>query len=511
MASGLSDLAQAHPDEVVVSDGQTSYSRAALNDRVNQVMALLVGNNLAAGDRCGVLAGNSSDYLVAVLAAALLGIDPVPVNWHLTSDETTHVLRSSRCRALFADSDHASIAESAAAKSGTDIVLPLCQSLDAVIAALPADEPGERGFASPLYFTSGTTGLPKATQMSQLSAIVTGEGFAADSRARGVDTETVHLTVGPLYHAGPLTQAVRTVMGGGRVHVMRRFDAEGALAAIDEHRVTDTICVPIHLVRLLRLPDEVKAAYDVSSMRRIFHIAAMMPPEVKRAMIDWFGPVVSDGYGASEVGVVTQISSEEWLERPGSVGRPIPNMNIEIIGEDDRALPPGDVGQIFISNDTGLDISYVDDVEKTRAAHRKPGQFTLGDLGWLDEDGYLFLADRRVDLIISGGVNIYPAEVESHLMMHPAIDDVGVFAVPDPEWGHAVKATVKLRAGSEPGPDLESEILTWLSGRVARFKVPKSIDFSATLPRFSNGKLHRRQLRAPYWDGVGSDVGDGAH
>lgn len=499
MAAGLVDVVADDPGRLLISDGLTSLTGHQFNERVNQVMAALETNGVAEGDRFAVLGGNSVDYVVVVIALLSSGVDAVPVNWHLGAAEMAYILESSRCRGLFVDDDFAALGRDAAAQADVEIVLPFGLSLDATLATQSAAEPTPRRFASPVYFTSGTTGRPKGTQMSELKTGVTASAFIADARAKGMGSGIVHLTVGPLYHAGPLTQAIRCVMVGGQLHVMRRFDPVAALAAIDEHRVTDIICVPTHLVRLLRVPDETKERYDVSSMRRVFHIAAMMPPDVKRQMIEWFGPVVSDGYGASEVGVVTLISSEEWLARPGSVGRPIANMSIEIVGDDDEALNPGEVGQIYISNDAGIDISYVDDPMKTAEAHRKPGQFTLGDLGWVDEDGYLYLADRRVDLIISGGVNIYPAEIETELIMHPAVDDVGVFAIPDAEWGHQVKAAVKLRQGHMASVELEAELLEWLRGRVAHYKVPKSIDFAAELPRYSNGKLHRRELRDPYW------------
>ncbi|MGI9623753.1 MAG: AMP-binding protein [Acidimicrobiales bacterium] len=497
----MSELSLEDPDALLVSDGSQVLSRADFNTLVNRTMALLDGVGVSSGDRCGILALNSADYMVATVATALMGVDPVPISWHLSQSEVAYILENSRCVGIFVDSEHEATGSEAARSAGVDRVLAMGDRLSDLADGYSADEQPERGFSSPLYFTSGTTGRPKGTQMSQLRSSTTATEFAVDAVTKGVGPATVHLTVGPLYHAGPLTQAIRTVMVGGRLHIMSRFDAEQALALIDEHQITDTICVPIHLVRLLRLPEETRGAYDVSSMQRIFHIAAMMPPDVKRGVIDWFGPVVTDGYGASEVGVVTQIGSEEWLERPGSVGRPIPHMHIEIIGDDDEPVPNGEVGHIFISNDAGLDISYVDDAEKTAAAHRRPGQFTLGDLGWLDDDGYLYLADRRVDLIISGGVNIYPAEVETHLIVHPAVDDVGVFAVPDSEWGHAVKAAVKLRDGYEGTPELEADMQAWLSDRIARYKVPGSIDFVDDMPRFSNGKLHRRELREPYWTG----------
>jgi long-chain acyl-CoA synthetase len=257
--------------------------------------------------------------------------------------------------------------------------------------------------------------------------------------------------------------------------------------------------VPIMCVRLLRLPEEVRAKYDVSSLQEVTHLAAHMPTHVKHEMIKWWGPILVDAYGSSEVGVVTRISSQEWLERPGSVGHPIASLTLQIIGENNEELATGETGMIYITSLTDLDISYLDDDEKTQSVHRGEKQFTIGDVGYVDEDGYLFLVDRRVDMINSGGVNIYPAEIESVALLHPAIEDIGVFGIPNEEWGQETKAAIKLREGYEACDQLEQEILQFLNTKLANYKVPKSVDFSSELPRYSNGKLHRRELRDPYW------------
>jgi long-chain acyl-CoA synthetase len=231
----------------------------------------------------------------------------------------------------------------------------------------------------------------------------------------------------------------------------------------------------------------------------VIHVGAIMPRHVKEQMIAWWGPILTDVYGSSELGTISRITASEWLERPGSVGRPVPWFSVQIIGEDDEELPPGEVGTIYLSALNDADLMYLDDPVKTAEAHRGPKQFTLNDLGRVDQDGYLYLADRRDDLIISGGVNIYPAEVEEVLIEHPAVDDVAVFAVPDPEWGHAVKAAVSLRAGWDATSSTEAAIKEWARTRMAHLKVPHSIDFHHEVPRFANGKLRRRALREAYW------------
>lgn len=504
MAIIFRDLAAEAPDKLMLSDGQRELTRAAFNDRVNRLMALLAEYGLGEDGRAAIMAGNSSDFLVAAIAVTFSNASLVPINWHLTADEAAYLARSSRCSVLFHDGERAAAAREIAERAGDPVLIDLSQ-FDDLLAGASANEPPDRPVASMIFYTSGTTGLPKATKMAQLPKGVSAEALEGRAALLGGSGTDVHLTVGPLYHAGPLPTAYYALLSGSEVRVMRRFDPEEALALIDQHRVTSSLMVPIHFVRFLKLPAEVRARYDVSSLKTVTHIAATVPPDVKRAMIEWWGPVIFEGYGSSEVGAVTLISSEDWLAHPGSVGQASPGWSFHIVDSEDRELPPGEVGMIYIESHTDLDISYLDDPERTAAVHRAPKQFTIGDMGWLDEEGYLYLADRRVDLIISGGVNIYPAEVENALLNHPAVDDVGVFAVPDPDWGHAVQAAVEIARGYEPGPRLEAEILEWARGHLAGFKIPKRIEFVDALPRFENGKLHRRLLRAPYW-GDAQDV-----
>jgi long-chain acyl-CoA synthetase len=505
VAGGLSQLAVRDPNRIAVSDGAITYTRSELNARVNQVIALLHRRGAKSGDAIALLAANSAEYVVLASASALGGMPLVPVNWHLAADEVTYILESTRARLLFVDAAHGELARRAAGNTQhAPVVIRIDDELTDGLAAVSGDEPPpETNYASPLYFTSGTTGRPKATRMSQaphaipVSTVV--EMLKKSATATGLDEETVHLTIGPLYHAGPLNNACSTVLVGGVVRVMSSFDPEEVLRSIERHHINNTIMVPTHCIRLLRLPDEIRNKYDLSSMERAMHIAATMPIDVKRRMIDWWGPVLTEGYGASEVGVVTAITSEQWLRKPGSVGRPIPSFTLQIVDDEGSGLPPGEIGTIYMTSLTDVDLAYVDDEEKTAAAHLATKQFTLGDMGWLDEDGYLFLADRRVDLIISGGVNIYPAEVESAMLLHPAIEDVGVFGIPDEEWGQQVKAAVQLGSGHDASTELEAEILIGLRDQIASYKIPKTIDFHEQLPRYSNGKLYRRTLRAPYW------------
>lgn len=504
MAGALVDYARDNPDRLAVSDGVTGLSHFALNERVNRAIDLLRRSGVDNGDRIAIMAQNCTDFLVVSLAAHLSGVSQIPVNWHFTADEAAYLISDAGAKALFVGPAEAETGKAAALIADCGLIFEIGADLDAQLEACSPDEPAEEMFfASAIFYTSGTTGRPKATRLSQQPTDVPVEAAIEGIRGRALlsnlGEQAVHLVQGPMYHAGPQNNAATTALLGGEAHIMRRFDAEDVLRQIDAHKVTHTMMVPTMFVRLDRLPEDVKRKYDVSSLAEVPHIAAPMPMDVKRRMIDWWGPILMDAYGASEIGVITRITSQEWLERPGSVGKPIDAFTIQIVGEDGEDLPSGDVGMIYMTSLTAVDLEYLGDAEKTAAAHRAEKQFTLGDMGWLDPDGYLFLADRRVDLIISGGVNIYPAEVEMALLAHPAVEDVAVFGIPSEEWGQEVKAAVQTRPGCKASDKLAAEILTWLGEGMARYKVPRSIDFHDGLPRYSNGKLHRRVLRDAYW------------
>ncbi len=504
MAQALRDYAQQDPERFAVGDSVSSLDRRALNDRVNRVIAAVRDWGVSPGEPIAIMAANCTDFIVISCAAHLGGTPLVPVNWHFSADEAAYLIGDAGAKLLFAGPAEMDVAVAAAEKAQCPQVIQIGETLDGLLKTSSADEPDDGlPFASPIFYTSGTTGRPKATRLSQTptnvpvaDAIIR---LKQNAQLSGLDESVVHLVQGPMYHAGPLHNGTTTALLGGEVHVMRRFDAEDVLRQIDAHKVTHTMMVPTMFVRIDRLPGDVKRKYDVASLKQVPHIAAPMPQDVKRRMIDWWGPVLTDAYGASEIGVVTRISSEEWLERPGSVGKPIADFTIQIVDDDDRELPPGEVGMIYMTSLTDVDLEYLGASEKTAQAHRGEKQFTLGDMGWLDEEGYLYLADRRVDLIISGGSNIYPAEVETTLLAHPAVEDVAVFGIPNDEWGQAVKAAIQLRDGFKPSSDLEAGIVDWAQEKMARYKAPRSIDFHDQLPRYSNGKLHRRVLRDAYW------------
>jgi long-chain acyl-CoA synthetase len=286
----------------------------------------------------------------------------------------------------------------------------------------------------------------------------------------------------------------------------RKWDALETLQLIDEHQLTFAYAVPTHFVRLLRLPEEARTAFDGSSLELVYHTAAPCPPEVKRQMIEWWGPIISEMYGASESGGAgCTVTSEQWLQKPGTVGPPLPTTEVVIVGADGEQLGPNEIGQIYLRNLLGADFEYLGDEEKTAKAHLGPATFTFGDVGYLDDDGYLFLSDREIDMIISGGVNIYPAQIEAVLITHPSVADVGVFGVPNDEFGEEVKAAIELVDGVSANNALEQELRQFCRDRLAGYMVPRSFDFQA-LPRTATGKLLKKDLRRPYWEEAGRAI-----
>jgi long-chain acyl-CoA synthetase len=369
-----------------------------------------------------------------------------------------------------------------------------------VVAGQPAALPADRTAGATMHYTSGTTGRPKGVRrpLSGIDPDDAAELGTALAQFFGITAgqPNVHLVTSPSYHTAV------TVFGGAALHMghslvyMDSWDSELALRLVEQHRVTNTHMVPTQFKRMLDLPGEVRRRYDLSSMRWLLHAAAPCPPGIKRAMLDWWGPCVYEYYAATEGGG-TIATPQDWLAKPGTVGKPWPISEVMVAGESGEPCPPGVPGTVYMR--MGLaDFEYKDDPVKTEAS-RLHGYFTVGDIGYLDEDGFLFLCDRKSDMIISGGANIYPAEVEAEIIMHPQVADVAVFGVPDEEWGESVKAVVQPAEGAVPGPGLAADILASLEGRLAKMKWPKSIEFMAELPRDPSGKLLKRRLRDPYW------------
>jgi fatty-acyl-CoA synthase len=354
-----------------------------------------------------------------------------------------------------------------------------------------------------MLYSSGTTGRPKGIKRT----LPEGDVREVPSMFQllfqpmyGFGEDTVYLCPAPLYHAAPLVFCSVVTATGGTVVLMNSFDAQESLAAIERHRVTHSQWVPTMFVRMLKLPREVREAYDVSSLKVAVHAAAPCPVEVKRRMMEWWGPVLYEYYSATEANGITFIAPEEWLRKPGSVGRDGILGELRICGEDGKVLPAGETGTVYFEREE-LPFRYHNDDARTREAQHPehPNWTTTGDIGHVDEDGYLFLTDRKAFTIISGGVNIYPQEIEDCLTLHPKVTDVAVVGVPDAEMGEAVKAVVQPAADADPGPELERELLDFVRERIAHYKAPRSVDFTDALPRTPTGKLAKSRLRKAYW------------
>ena len=497
----------------VEPDG-TAHTAGDLLARVNQLTHGLRERGLRPGDGMAILAPNGIAALEVYLAALQSGWYLTPVNWHFTVPELAYILRDCEAKVFFAHERFAEAGAGAAAEAGIPAggrisygTVPGFTSVERIRAGQSPDTPDDRTAGATMYYTSGTTGRPKGVrrQLSGLNPDEAGELASLLPQLFGITPgpPNVHLITSPHYHTAVSVFGGAALMMGHRLVFMDGWDAEHALALIERYRVTNTHMVPTHFTRLLALPEETRRRYDLSSMQRILHAAAPCPVRVKRAMLDWWGPRVYEYYAATEGGG-TLATPEDWLAKPGTVGKPWPISEVMVADEDGGECPPGVPGTVYLRSDL-TDFVYKGDPAKT-AAGRRGGFFTVGDIGYLDEDGYLFLCDRKADMIISGGANIYPAEIEGELIMHPLVADVAVFGIPDDEWGESVAAVVQPEEGAAAGPDLAASILASLDGRLARMKWPKRIDFIEEMPRDPSGKLLRRRLREAYWQGRGTAI-----
>lgn len=507
MALVASSLALERPDEVALRDEDRAMRWADVDDALNRVANGLRALDLGPAVRVAVFAENACETVLAHLGGLLAGASTVPVNFHLKVDEVAYILGDSRARVVFVGPETVEVGLEAARRAGVPVVIgwrcagPGVVAWEEWLAGAPAGEPPVDVAPRPnLMYTSGTTGRPKGVDLPPTmfaGGATIAEHVEALKKNRFAAFRT-HLVVGPMYHTGPLS-GVRLLAAGVPVAVLGRFDPEKTLAAIEAHRVETSVMVPTHFVRLLALPDEVRARYDVSSLKLVGHTGAACPVDVKRRMIEWWGPVFFDAYGATEVGTVTTITSEEWLAHPGSVGRVIPPFTRAIVVDDDgNELPPGIEGRLYFEDSTGRGIVYPNDPAKTAAAHLRPGVFTLGEIGYVDPDGFVYITDRFSDMIVSGGVNIYPAEAEQVLIEHPQVADVAVIGVPNAEMGEEVKALVVPADPADP-PSPEA-LIAYCRERLAGYKCPRTVDIVESVGRTAMGKINKRQLRAPYWE-----------
>jgi long-chain acyl-CoA synthetase len=464
---------------------------------------------LGRGDCVAMLLPNGAEAICVLLAALETGLYVTPINTGLAAAEIAYILADSGARAFVAHAAYGAKAAEAAESAGVPAAgrlavgsIPGFASLAELQASMPSGPPDDRSFGSFLQYTSGTTGRSKGVRRELVAADPdTVAGLLSDHLRRfGIEPGAghVHLCTSPIYHTAPLVFSWFALHFEHPVVLMGRFDAEAALRLVERHRVTTTHMVPTQFHRLLLLPEAVRRRYDVSSLRQVIHAAAPCPVDLKRRMLEWWGPVIYEYYGATEGGG-TLVGPEEWLARPGTVGRAWGGgAEVRVLDHEGKECTPGEVGTVYMK--LLQDFAYKGDPEKTRAG-RRGDFFTVGDAGYLDADGYLFLCDRKIDMIISGGVNIYPAEVEAALFAHPQVGDAAVFGIPDEEWGERVLAVVEPAPGAAPGPELAAEILDFCRARLAHYKCPRAIEFAASLPRDPNGKLYKRKLRDPYWEG----------
>jgi long-chain acyl-CoA synthetase len=506
MTTFASAFAAANPHQVALDDGRSQIGWTELDEKLNRIANVLRSLDLGPARRVAVFAENANETALAHIGGLLAGASTVPANFHLTSGELAYILGDSGAQVLFVGPETAERGLEAAREAGVPLVVGWrTKSGDGLVdwegwirQASDVDPPSDDPPRPHLLYTSGTTGRPKGTDLPPTmfaGGATIAEHLELLKNNRMAEFGT-HMVVGPMYHTGPLSGA-RLLAAGIPSVILGRFDPEATLAAIEKHRVETTVMVPTHFVRLLALPDEVRARYDVSSLRLITHTGATCPIAVKRAMIDWWGPVFLDAYGASEVGTTNAITSQEWLLHPGSVGRALPPFEAMILDDDDRPVPSGEQGRLFFRDHTGRGIVYHNDPAKSAAAHIAPGVFSLGEIGFMDPDGYVYITDRFSDLVISGGVNIYPAESEQILVEHAEVLDVACVGVPNAEMGEELKALVVPR--DPQNPPSEAELIKFCRNRLTHYKCPRSVDIVETVGRTTMSKVNKRKLRAPYW------------
>jgi fatty-acyl-CoA synthase len=502
-----SETAKTYPHKaaIIMGDSGELVTYRQLDERSNQAAQLFRDLGLQRGDHMAMMLENRREFLEICWGAQRAGIIFTPISSHLKADETAYILSNCGAR-LFVTSARLAEVGTAAAASAPGVAFRFMlggvregfQSWEEAVDRQPDTPIEDEANGVPMLYSSGTTGQPKGVFVPPASDDVHAPHFLAPTlgAAFGFGEETVYLSPAPLYHAAPLHYNMMNLDLGGTSVIMEHFDPERALALIEEHRVTHSQWVPIMFVRMLKLPEEVRERYDLSSMQFAIHAAAPCPIETKEKMIEWWGPVIVEYYASSEAAGATIVDSLQWLEHKGTVGRAMMG-EIHIVDDEGHELPPGEIGTVYFSGPQ-VTFEYHNEPEKTAESYNERGWATTGDVGYVDEEGYLYLTDRKHFTIISGGVNIYPQEVENLLINHEKVADVAVFGVPHAEYGEEVRAVVQPQNWVDATDEVAFELMEWLRERVAHLKVPKAIDFREQLPRLDNGKLYKRHLVEEY-------------
>ncbi|MBA3743062.1 acyl-CoA synthetase [Sporichthya sp.] len=498
--------AQTQPDKpalIMAGTGRT-VTYAELDERSNRLAQWWYAVGLRTGDGVAMLLTNTAEVLEIYWAAIRSGLYVTAINYNLSADEASYIVNDANVRSLIVHADLAELATQVAANCpdlGRKLAIGPVDGYADYEATLAGSDPAPLAHeprGADMLYSSGTTGRPKGIRLP-----IPGTRIAEDpgtvtnliKAVWGFGSDTVYLSPAPMYHAAPLRFCVSVTSLGGTVVMMEKFDPAKSLALIEAHRVTHSQWVPTHFVRMLKMTEAERAGHDVSSMRIAIHAAAPCPVEVKAQMIDWWGPIVHEYYASTETNGMTVIGPDDWLKHPGTVGRPVLGI-VRICAEDGSVCETGEAGDVYFERDF-IPFEYHHDPERTTSSQHPghPTWTTVGDMGYLDPEGYLFLTDRKAFMIISGGVNIYPQEIEDALALHPAVFDVAVIGIPDPEMGERVKAFVQPAVGTEPGPELEAELVGFLRERIAGFKIPRVWEFRTELPRTPTGKLQKGLLK----------------
>lgn len=504
-----------HKPAVIMGASGEMVTYQQLDERSNQGAQLFRSLGLKAGDHIGLMLENNRQFLEIVWAAQRCGLIFTPISTHLKKHETAYILKNCGAKLFIGSLALSEVAQQLLVEpTGVDHfymvggIKPSFESWEEATDAQPTTPIADESNGVPMLYSSGTTGQPKGVFVSDYDKDVNAPPFAhAIGTLFGFGEETVYLSPAPLYHAAPLHYTMMAMYNGGTIVVMEKFEPELALKLIEEHRVTHSQWVPIMFNRLLKLPQAVREMYDVGSMQFVIHAAAPCPIEVKEKMIAWWGEIIVEYYAASEGVGFTMIDSANWLTHKGSVG-PVLVGELHIVDDDGNELPQGETGTVYFGGQQ-MRFHYHNEPEKTAQAYNEKGWATTGDVGYVDKDGYLYLTDRKNFTIISGGVNIYPQEIENILAGHPKIADVAVFGIPNEEFGEEVKAVVEPLNWADATDETAIEIMEWLRERISHIKMPRSLDFNAKLPRMDNGKLYKRHLVEEYRSATRSDEGPG--